>query len=70
VTSRSALTKEFLLIGYLIKHGKRNTGHGAKMDVSRHVYTAVFVDYKCCTYRTGITATTTLKVTINKVFAH
>lgn len=33
VTSRSALTKEFLLIGYLIEHDKRNTGHGAKMDV-------------------------------------
>jgi hypothetical protein len=43
VTSRSALTKEFLLIGYVIEHGKGNTGHGAKMDVSWQVYTAVFV---------------------------
>jgi hypothetical protein len=43
VTNRSALTKEFLLIGYLIEHGKRNTGHGAKMDLSWHMYEAVFV---------------------------
>lgn len=42
VTSRSALTK-FLLIGYLIGHGKRNNGHGAKMDVSWQVYIAFFV---------------------------
>jgi hypothetical protein len=41
--SRSAPTKEFLLIGYLIEHGKRNTGHGANMNVSWQVYKAVFM---------------------------
>jgi hypothetical protein len=43
VTNRSALTKEFLLIGYLIEHGKRNNGHGAKIDVSWQGYIAVCV---------------------------
>lgn len=67
VTSRSAVTKEFLLIGYLIEHGKRNTGHSAKTDVCMKPSSW---DYKCGTYRTGITANMTTKVRINKAFAH